>query len=172
MALVTEFTEIQLADIPEMSKTMKRDGARFVQVLAVKNTVGVDLVYSFMLDNALKNFRVNMVTAEDKVPSITDRFLAAFVFENEAHDLFGVTFTDLAIDFGGKFYSLSENTPMLNVKTVAAPKPAAPKAEAGEKKAMTEEERAAKIAAAKAAKAAREAAKAKETEAQKEATNE
>ncbi len=35
------------------------------------------------------------------VPSITDLFLEAFVFENEIHDLFGVDIKDIAIDFGG-----------------------------------------------------------------------
>ena len=37
------------------------------------------------------------------IPSITDNFIAAFVFENEIHDLFGVEIRNIAIDFKGQF---------------------------------------------------------------------
>ena len=47
-----------------------------------------------------------------EVPSITDRFIAAFVFENEIHDLFGVSVRDIAIDFGGNFYVTAQPSPM------------------------------------------------------------
>ena len=39
------------------------------------------------------------------VPSITGVYPAAFVFENESHDLFGVSFEGISIDFGGEFYT-------------------------------------------------------------------
>ncbi len=70
------------------------------------------------------------------MPSITDRFLAAFVFENETHDLFGVDVQGIAIDFGGNFYALAQKEPM----TIISP----------EQKAARE--KAKKVAAAKAAK--------------------
>lgn len=106
-------TEISVAEVPETSAAMKADGARFVQLLALKSKDGCDLIYSFMLaDNTLTNYRVCGLTAADVVPSITDKFLAAFVFENEAHDLFGVNFAGIAIDFGGKFYDVTAPTPM------------------------------------------------------------
>ena len=70
------------------------------------------------------------------MPSITDQFLAAFVFENEAHDLFGVDVQGIAIDFGGNFYALAQKEPM----TIISP----------EQKAARE--KAKKVAAAKAAK--------------------
>ena len=70
------------------------------------------------------------------MPSITDRFLEAFVFENETHDLFGVDVQGIAIDFGGNFYALAQKEPM----TIISP----------EQKAARE--KAKKVAAAKAAK--------------------
>ena len=75
------------------------------------------------------------------VPSISDLFLAAFVFENEIHDLFGVTVEGIAIDFEGSFYQLANEAPM----TILSPEQAAAR------------EKARKVAAAKAAKAAKEA---------------
>ena len=46
------------------------------------------------------------------VPSITGVYPAAFVFENESHDLFGVSFEDISIDFGGEFYTVAVAYPM------------------------------------------------------------
>ena len=118
MALITEFAPLTIAELPSLSHRLKAEGARFVQVLAVRNSFGVDLVYSFMLDGKLLNYRIPKVGAESAVPSITSDFLNAFVFENEAHDLFGVNITDIAIDFAGKFYALQEPTPMMTSEKV------------------------------------------------------
>ena len=112
MTMTSEFIALPLAELSATSKQLKADGARFVQMLAVRCDFGYDLVYTFMKDDRLLNYRIEKVAATDKVPSITSEFLNAFVFENEAHDLFGVQITDIAIDFGGKFYALSEPAPM------------------------------------------------------------
>ena len=103
---------------------------------------GIDLIYSFMKDNLLENHEIKGLQKGTSVPSITDRFLEAFVFENETHDLFGVDVQGIAIDFGGMFYQLAEKAPM----TVVSPEQLAAR------------EKAKKIAAAKAAKEAKAAA--------------
>ncbi len=46
------------------------------------------------------------------VPERHRQFLAAFVFENEVHDLFGVDIEGIAIDFGGNFYAVAQKEPM------------------------------------------------------------
>lgn len=138
----TEFFPLGVDALSALAADRKREGWRFVQMLAVNTENGCDLVYSFMKDGRLENYVVQRVTADVEVPSITDQFLAAFVFENEAHDLFGVNIKNIAIDFGGKFYQLAQTAPM----TIISP----------EQKAARE--KAAKIAAAKAAKAEKEGA--------------
>ena len=91
MEFSSEFIPLKLAEVPSLSDRMKSEHARFVQILAVNTDAGVDLVYSFMMDGgALCNYEVKGVKKTDVVPSITGNFLAAFVFENEIHDLFGV----------------------------------------------------------------------------------
>ena len=127
MGLQTEFLSLTVDALPAFAADRKREGWRFVQLLAVVTDGGFDLVYSFMKDGVLK---------DTAVPSITDQFLAAFVFENEVHDLFGINVKGIAIDFGGTFYQLSQKEPM----TIISP----------EQKAARE--KAAKVAAAKAAK--------------------
>ena len=136
MEFSSEFIPLKLAEVPELSDRMKSEQARFVQILAVNTDAGIDLVYSFMMaDGALQNYKVVGVKKTDVVPSITGNFLAAFVFENEIHDLFGVMIKGIAIDFGGKFYQLAQSEPMTIIspaqrllarKRPRLPRPSAP----------------------------------------------
>lgn len=146
MTVKTEYLITTIDGIPEMSKQRKAEGWRFVQVLAVNTEEGIDLVYSFMKDGVLQNNKVQRVSKADVVPSITDDFLAAFVFENEIHDLFGVDIRGIAIDFGGNFYSLAQSEPMTIISP--AQRAAREKARAA---AIAKAERAKKAAAANAA---------------------
>lgn len=130
------FEPLALESVHDLALSRKADGWRYVQTLAVNKDDGVDLVYAFMKNGVLVNSVVSDVPRTAEVPSITDAFLAAFVFENEIHDLFGVNITGMAIDFEGNFYRVSEEHPM----TIISPEQLAAR------------EKARKIAAAKAAK--------------------
>jgi len=136
MAIAQEFITLPLNELRATAHRMKDEGYRFIQTHAVYNEPDVDLYYSFMKDGKITNWRIEGVTKEDPVPSITDIFLAAFVFENEARELFGVDMRDIAIDFQGALYAPAEREPM----RVITP----------EQKAAIEKAR--KAAAAKAAK--------------------
>lgn len=139
MSLQTEFLPLELSNVKQCAADMKERGYRYVQMLAVNTENGIDLQYAYMLGADLKMFTIEGVKKGTKVPSITDIFLEAFVFENEAHDLFGVEIEGIAIDFGGKFYHVAQAEPM----TVISPAQKAAR------------EKAEKLAAAKAAKAAK-----------------
>ena len=138
MAFEIEFVDLPLEKLHREVAVRKADGWRFIQTHAVNTDDGVDLYYSFMKDGYTMNLRVAGVTKENIVPSITDLFLAAFVFENEARELFGVNMQGIAIDFAGAMYAPAESEPM----TFISPKQKAAR------------EKAAKAAAAKAAKEA------------------
>lgn len=142
MASQYTYNTVALADLHAMAEAKKADGWRYVQTMCVATDDGIDIIYSFNKEDKLDNMTVKAVQKTDEVPSISDLFFSAFVFENEAHDLFGVNITNIAIDFGGNFYALSQREPM----TIISP----------EKKAA--KEKAAKLAAAKAAKEAKEKA--------------
>ncbi len=135
------FSPLSIERIHDFAAERKRDGWRYVQTLAVNKEDAVDIVYSFMKDGVLDNKVVRDVPRDAVIPSITDLFLEAFVFENEIHDLFGVKVSDIAIDFGGNFYQLSCKEPM----TIISPEQRAAR------------EKARKIAEAKAAKEAKAA---------------
>lgn len=150
MPFTTEFNTVTIEELPALSKDRLENDWRFVQILATATDTGVDVQYTFMKDTILQNSTIQNVQPEDVIPSITDNFLAAFVFENEVHDLFGVKIEGIAIDFDGKFYDLTEAEPM----RVISPEFKATR------------EKAAKAAAAKAAKAAQAAKAAAEAKAQ------
>lgn len=143
MALQTSFETVRADELVALAERKRADGYRFVQMLCVNTDAGIDALYSFMKDGTLENYTVCAIDAErESVPSITGSYLSAFPFENEAHDLFGLKVTDIAIDFAGNFYQVAMDKPM----TVISPAQKAAR------------EKAARIAAAKAAKAAKKEA--------------
>ncbi|MCI8367524.1 MAG: NADH-quinone oxidoreductase subunit C [Eggerthellaceae bacterium] len=137
----TEFKAIPFESLTQEVGERKAQGWRYVQTLAVNCDPGIDLIYSFMNmeTGLLENLKVEKLEKGTHAPSISDLYLEAFVWENEIHDLFGINFDGIAIDFHGAFYALSTPEPM----TVISP---------AQKEAK---EKAAKIAAAKAAKEAK-----------------
>ena len=142
MGFESTFTDIELAQLPGCVQQAKALGWRFVQLLATNTDNGIDLSYSFVHDGLLDTYRIRGIEKGTKIPSITGEFLSAFVFENEAHDLFGVEIENIAIDFQGNFYRLAVKEPM----TIVTPEK------------LAECEKAKKLAAAKAAAAAKKAA--------------
>ena len=112
MTLQTEFVPLPLEELRATAHQMKDEGWRFIQTCAANGDAGIDLYYSFMKDGLARNYRIAGVTKDQPVPSITDIFLAAFVFENEARELFGVDMRDIAIDFGGGLYAPAIGEPM------------------------------------------------------------
>ena len=138
MTLKSEFVPLELDQLHREAAVCKAEGWRFIETHAANGEDGVDLYYAFMKDGLARNYRIAGVKKDQAVPSITDLFLAAFVFENEARELFGVDMRDIAIDFAGAMYAPAVSEPM----TFISP----------EQKAARE--KAAKAAAAKAAKEA------------------
>ena len=131
-----EFTTIDLKNIYKEAKLRKEHGWRYVQTLAVNVGSGTDLIYSFMKDGQLDNVKIKNIKKATKIKSITDHYLQAFVWENEIHDLFGLEFDGIAIDFEGTFYKTAVKEPMTIV----------------DKETIARKEKQAKIKAAMAAK--------------------
>lgn len=91
-----------------------------------------ELTYSFSDDaaRALAHFRV-VITQGQSIPSVSTLFPAAFMFENEMHDLFGIDVEGISIDFKGGFYHLHYPAPMAQASEKPARK-TAPKKPAAE----------------------------------------
>jgi hypothetical protein len=105
------FIDIELGELYERVESYEARAWRFVNICGSTVEGGVELIYSFSDGLLLENLRF-VVGAETAVPSISARFPNAFFFENETHDLFGVDFEGISIDFNGEFYTVAVPTPM------------------------------------------------------------
>ena len=109
-------TTIDRSELVAKAKEFVDQGFRLVQICATTHEETLELTYSFDKDYSFANLRVIVSRSDAVVPSITGSFLAAFTYENELQDLFGLTVTDLAINYNGKFYHTAVKTPFLQPK--------------------------------------------------------
>jgi ech hydrogenase subunit D len=94
---------------------LKLDHWRLVQILCVAGEDSYELDYSFGGGYAMRTLRVT-VGARDPVPSITPFYPAAFLYENEIRDLFGVRIERIGLDWEGKVYDVAKDRPFSKVK--------------------------------------------------------
>lgn len=143
MAITQDFRSIPLDKLIDTCKERKNEGYRLAQLCPkLEHDESITLIYTFVKESEMINYKVSGIEkGVTEVPSVTELFIAAFVFENEAHDLFGVNVVGNLIDFQGKFYSFAEG--------VEAPMAIVTPAQ------LVAREKAAKLAAAKAARAAK-----------------
>ena len=142
----TEFVDIPLSELLTRVQTLKHQGFRFIQMCAETTAAGIDLLYTFYdetCDNAF-NLCIYGIDHDSEVPSIQGLYFAAFSYENETHDLYGVNFINMQLNFGGNFFNVACDEPM----TIITPEMKAEREKLAKQQAA---------AAAKARKAAEEA---------------
>ena len=110
-------------------RSLQRENWRLVQIGATRLSDSFELTYSFDLGGQLTNLRLQLPAAEPRLTSITSAYWCAFLYENELHDLFGIHFDGLAVDFHGHLYKTAVKFPFGATRLPATPKPppAAPK---------------------------------------------
>lgn len=157
------YTTVGIDELLPHVQALKGASARFVQMHAERcvDDGSYRLVYTFINvraaqehvaqdgSYAIDNLVVEGIDQYQEIPSISSYYPAVFPFENEAHDLFGLTITDMQLDFKGFFYQVSTAEPMSVIT---------PEVKAAREKAMkvraAAEAKARKAAAEKAAAAA------------------
>ena len=91
-------------------------GYRLVQICCVKEPSGrepaqvLEMNYSFDKDYSFLNFKLDLSVGEE-LPSITPVCPAAYLYENEIHDLFGIKITGISVDFKGTLYKIAIPAP-------------------------------------------------------------
>lgn len=140
MSVKQDFRPLALDQLLDTCKEYKEKGYRLDQLLPkLERDDTITMIYTFVMGEEIVNFKIGgIIKNETVVPSVTELFIAAFVFENEAHELYGVNIKGNVLDFKGNFYKFPEGVeaPM----TIISPEQLAAR------------EKAAKIAAAKAAR--------------------
>ena len=120
------YTTVGIDELLPHVQALRGVGARFVQMHAERNVDdgSYRLVYTFINvraaqehiaqdgSYAIDNLVVEGIDQYQEIPSISSYYPAVFPFENEAHDLFGLSITDMQIDFKGFFYQVSTAEPM------------------------------------------------------------
>jgi NADH:ubiquinone oxidoreductase subunit C len=107
MSDVQTFHPVTGSEIVEKAKSYLKEGYRLIQMCCTKTPTEMDIIYTFEKIN-LECVNLKLpVNVGDTLPSISDVFFGAFLYENEIHDLYGVNFTGMAVDFKGTFYETS-----------------------------------------------------------------
>jgi ech hydrogenase subunit D len=109
--LVQDFVSVPSSELLETVSDIKTQGYRLGQICATTLEDKLEILYSFEKDCVLRNIVVETPLQGAELHSITAIYWPAFIYENEMHDLFGVTFKNLALDYGGHFFKIAKKTP-------------------------------------------------------------
>ena len=93
------------------------DGWRLVQIGCARINDLYEITYSFDKDLLLEHLRI-IIGSNTKISSISSTYLAAFVYENEIADLYGIPIQGIVIDYKGKFITTSVPHPFKGTVTV------------------------------------------------------
>jgi ech hydrogenase subunit D len=92
-------------------QALRDQGWRLVQIGVTALGETLEVNYSFDLELKFRNLRLHLPAAGAHLPSVSGVYWCAFLYENEIHDLFGVTFDGLVLDFKGNFYQTATPFP-------------------------------------------------------------
>jgi len=98
-----EMVGIEKRDLVEMVASLRSSGYRLVQICSTTLAERYEMNYSFDKDLKFRNLRFTVLPGES-VPSIGLIYGNAFLYENEIHDLFGITIENMTTDFHGTLY--------------------------------------------------------------------
>lgn len=101
---------VETTELLHIVRQLAQDGYRLVQISCTRSKF-FELTYSFDRHYELVNLRINLLHDKMPVPSITPVYSAAFIYENEIHDLFGLTIEGIVPDYKGRLYRMAVKTP-------------------------------------------------------------
>ncbi len=115
--------EIPVAALLERVQRLRGEGWRLVHIACTRLVADQECSYCFDRDgqsveqpdrkdlHGMFTIRVRLPMLQPELPSISPFYWSAFLYENEMHDLFGITVKGMAVDFQGSFYTTMTPTP-------------------------------------------------------------
>ncbi len=103
--------EISKNELVSKVKEMSDAGQRLVQICCTKMPSTWELNYSFDKDFKYTNYKVIINSLDEEIESTSGIYMPALLYENEIHDLYGVKFKNILIDYKGNFYKTRVKTP-------------------------------------------------------------
>ena len=124
--LIQDFVPVEPSELLDTVASLKEQGYRLGQACCTTLEDHLEVMYSFDKDHVLHNIRMSLPKENPEAMSITGIIWSAFIYENEIHDLFGVTFKHSELDYGGNFFRIAAKTPWNEAAcAVSAEEPAA-----------------------------------------------
>jgi ech hydrogenase subunit D len=123
---MTQEANIEVITVDQLRdkvRALREQGQRLVQISTTRLPDEVELTYSFDLDERLINLRLLLPGEDAVLPSISEIYGCAILYENEIHDLFNVRVDGMTVDFKGNLYTTSVKFPFGSIKSPCA-KPA------------------------------------------------
>ena len=105
-----EIREIAVDKLFDTVKDFSTQGYRLVQISCTKLGENLELNYSFDKEYAFVDLKL-IVPMNAEIPSVSELYWCAMLYENEIHDLFGLKINGMAIDFKGNLYKTTVKTP-------------------------------------------------------------
>jgi ech hydrogenase subunit D len=103
--------EIPLSALLAEVQLKQAEGWRLVQICCTRLVADQEVNYSFDREGTLVTLRVRVPIRDPELPSISSFYWSAFLYENEMHDLFGVTVKGMAVDYQGRLFTTLVPTP-------------------------------------------------------------
>lgn len=105
-----EMIAIEKRDLVETVVALRSKGYRLVQICATNLPDRYEINYSFDKDRRFRNLKITILPGET-VPSVSLLYGNAFFYENEIHDLFGISVENIDVDYHGTLYQVRIPTP-------------------------------------------------------------
>ena len=109
--LIQDIESVEAGNLLAIAQDTKAAGFRLCQICATAVGDSLEVLYTFEKDNILKNYKLITGAKKPELQSISVSYSYAFIYENELRDLFGISFKNLGLDYGGKFFKVSKETP-------------------------------------------------------------
>jgi ech hydrogenase subunit D len=115
-----EIDWIEKGALIESIRRVFDEGYRLVQIGCTRDEM-FQMDYTFDRKYKFLNLRVKVPVVDAAVPSISGVYSCAFTYENEIHDLFGIRFDGMNINYNGNFYRVGVKAPF-NISKVPSDK--------------------------------------------------
>ena len=110
-----EIINITPEEILSYALKLHNEHYRLIQICATRVSDKIVVDYTFGRGYDALDLKTEL-ECDGELPSISSIFYPAFLYENEMHDLYGITIRHLEIDYGGKLYRTAVKNPFNPLK--------------------------------------------------------
>lgn len=87
-----------------------------LSMISVSYKDNFELMYTFEKDYEMVNLCFTLESGDEEVESVSEYYSHAYIYENEAKELFGVNIINMFMDFKGHLFTTSLKTPFVPAK--------------------------------------------------------